>query len=84
MLLELLPLALSGLKIGSNDRSELVSSFNCFLFHFTKFCLCLLSYANSSPMLSRIALFPTMWQRMGGLLLSFRLSACKTLPSIIR
>ena len=31
MLLELLPLALSGLKIGSNSDTELVSNFNCVL-----------------------------------------------------
>ena len=37
VLLELLPLALLDLKIGSNDGVQLVSSFGCFLFfHLTK------------------------------------------------
>ena len=38
VLLELLPLALSDLKIGSNGGVEVVPSLGCFLFHCTKLC----------------------------------------------
>ena len=41
MSLDVLPLALSDLKIGSNEGSELVFSFSGFYLQFTEFCQCL-------------------------------------------
>ena len=69
MLLDLLPLALSDLKIGSNSDTALVSNFNCVLLFFQKKTMIVeksapdwigaVAFPWLSSTLPRIALFPT-------------------------
>ena len=88
--LELLPLALSDLKIGSNSWVELVSSLGCSLFFTSrnfrsaarKSARDRLAVETYRPHHFRIGLVVAEWQRMSGLLLRICLSACKTLQTI--